>query len=54
MEVKGSNPDGVWNGNGFKSASTVRNRIDNIYQRLGVRNRLELVNLIGKDAQKKE
>ncbi len=53
MDVKGSNPDGVWNGNGFASASTVRNHIDNIYQKLGVRNRLELANLIGKDAQKK-
>jgi len=54
MDVKGSNPDGVWNENGLESASMVRNHIDNIYQKLGVRNRLELVNLIGKDAQKKE
>ena len=37
----------------FISASTVRNHIYNIYQKLGVRNRLELINLIGKDAQKK-
>jgi len=37
----------------FISASTVRNHIYNIYQKLGVRNRLELVNLINKDAQKK-
>lgn len=37
----------------FISASTVRNHIYNIYQKLGVRNRLELINLIGKDARKK-
>jgi ligand-binding sensor domain-containing protein/DNA-binding CsgD family transcriptional regulator len=37
----------------FISASTVRNHISNIYQKLDVRNRLELINLIGKDAQKK-
>jgi len=37
----------------FISGSTVRNHIYNIYQKLGVRNRLELVNLINKDAQKK-
>jgi DNA-binding CsgD family transcriptional regulator len=37
----------------FISASTVRNHIYNIYQKLGVQNRLELINLIGKDAQKK-
>ncbi|MDH4197684.1 MAG: LuxR C-terminal-related transcriptional regulator, partial [Candidatus Aminicenantes bacterium] len=37
----------------FVSASTVRNHIYNIYRKLGVRNRLELVNLIGKDARKK-
>jgi DNA-binding CsgD family transcriptional regulator len=37
----------------FISASTVRNHIYNIYQKLGVKNRLELINLIGKDAQKK-
>jgi DNA-binding CsgD family transcriptional regulator len=37
----------------FISASTVRNHIYNIYQKLGVRNRLELINRIGKDAQSK-
>jgi len=37
----------------FISASTVRNHIYNIYQKLGVGNRLELINLIGRDAQKK-
>jgi ligand-binding sensor domain-containing protein/DNA-binding CsgD family transcriptional regulator len=37
----------------FISASTVRNHIYNIYQKLGVRSRLELINLISKDAQKK-
>jgi len=37
----------------FISASTVRNHISNIYQKLDVRNRLELINLIAKDAQKK-
>ena len=38
----------------FISGSTVRNHIYNIYQKIGVKNRLELINLIGKDAQKKE
>ena len=37
----------------FISASTVRNHIYNIYQKLRVGSRLELINLIGKDAQKK-
>ncbi len=37
----------------FISASTVRNHVYNIYQKLGVRNRLELINLISRDAQKK-
>ena len=37
----------------FISVSTVRNHIYNIYQKLGVRSRLELINRIGKDAQKK-
>jgi DNA-binding CsgD family transcriptional regulator len=37
----------------FISASTVRNHIYNIYKKLDVRNRLELINLIAKDAQKK-
>ncbi len=37
----------------FISASTVRNHIYNIYQKLGVKNRLELVNLIAKDTPKK-
>ena len=36
----------------FVSPSTVRNHIYNIYQKLGVRNRLELVNRIAKDARK--
>jgi DNA-binding CsgD family transcriptional regulator len=36
----------------FISASTVRNHIYNIYQKLGVRNRLELINRIGSDARK--
>jgi ligand-binding sensor domain-containing protein/DNA-binding CsgD family transcriptional regulator len=36
----------------FISSSTVRNHIHNIYQKLGVRNRLELINLVGKDARK--
>jgi ligand-binding sensor domain-containing protein/DNA-binding CsgD family transcriptional regulator len=36
----------------FISGSTVRNHIYNMYQKLGVRNRLELINQIGKDAQK--
>jgi ligand-binding sensor domain-containing protein/DNA-binding CsgD family transcriptional regulator len=35
----------------FISASTVRNHISNIYQKLGVRTRLELINRIGRDAQ---
>ena len=37
----------------FISGSTVRNHIYNMYQKLGVRNRLELINQIGKDAQKR-
>jgi len=37
----------------FISGSTVRNHIYNIYQKLGVKNRLELISRIGKDAQKK-
>jgi len=37
----------------FVSASTVRNHIYNIYQKLHVGNRLELINLIGKDARNK-
>jgi DNA-binding NarL/FixJ family response regulator len=37
----------------FISASTVRNHLYNIYQKLGVKNRLELINLVGRDAQKK-
>jgi DNA-binding CsgD family transcriptional regulator/streptogramin lyase len=37
----------------FISASTVRNHLYNIYQKLGVKNRLELINQIGRDAQKK-
>lgn len=37
----------------FISASTVRNHISNIYRKLGVRNRLDLINQIAKDAQKK-
>ena len=36
----------------FISASTVRNHIYNIYQKLGVRNRLELINRVGRDARK--
>jgi ligand-binding sensor domain-containing protein/DNA-binding CsgD family transcriptional regulator len=36
----------------FISASTVRNHLYNIYQKLGVKNRLELINQIGRDAQK--
>ncbi|OGD22571.1 MAG: hypothetical protein A2Y69_00875 [Candidatus Aminicenantes bacterium RBG_13_59_9] len=36
----------------FISASTVRNHISNIYQKLGVRNRLDLINQIAKDTQK--
>jgi DNA-binding CsgD family transcriptional regulator len=35
----------------FISASTVRNHIYNIYQKLGVGNRLELINRIAKDAR---
>jgi ligand-binding sensor domain-containing protein/DNA-binding CsgD family transcriptional regulator len=35
----------------FISASTVRNHIYNVYQKLGVRNRLELINRIAKDAR---
>jgi ligand-binding sensor domain-containing protein/DNA-binding CsgD family transcriptional regulator len=35
----------------FISASTVRNHIYNIYQKLGVGNRLELINRIGQDAR---
>jgi len=37
----------------FISASTVRNHVYNIYQKLGVRNRLELINRIGQDARTK-
>jgi DNA-binding CsgD family transcriptional regulator/sugar lactone lactonase YvrE len=37
----------------FISASTVRNHISNIYEKLGVKNRLELINKVGQDAQKK-
>jgi ligand-binding sensor domain-containing protein/DNA-binding CsgD family transcriptional regulator len=37
----------------FVSASTVRNHIYNIYQKIGVGNRLELINRVSKDAQKK-
>jgi DNA-binding CsgD family transcriptional regulator len=37
----------------FVSASTVRNHIYNIYQKLRVRSRLELINRIGKDARNK-
>ncbi len=37
----------------FISASTVRNHIYNIYRKLGVKNRLELVNRIAKDAPRK-
>jgi DNA-binding NarL/FixJ family response regulator len=35
----------------FISSSTVRNHIYNIYQKLGVRNRLELINRINEDAR---
>jgi ligand-binding sensor domain-containing protein/DNA-binding CsgD family transcriptional regulator len=35
----------------FISASTVRNHISNIYQKLGVRSRLELINRVGRDAR---
>jgi DNA-binding CsgD family transcriptional regulator len=38
----------------FISASTVRNHIYNIYQKLGVRNKIELINRISKDAPKKD
>ena len=38
---------------GLVSGSTVRNHIYNIYQKLGVGSRLELVNRIGKDARNK-
>jgi DNA-binding CsgD family transcriptional regulator/streptogramin lyase len=34
----------------FVSSSTVRNHIYNIYQKLGVKNRVELINVIGKGA----
>jgi hypothetical protein len=44
MDVKSSNPDWVWNENGLESASMVRNHIDNIYKKVGVRNRLKLIN----------
>ena len=37
----------------FISSSTVRNHIYNIYQKLGVRNRLELINRINEDARNK-
>jgi ligand-binding sensor domain-containing protein/DNA-binding CsgD family transcriptional regulator len=37
----------------FISPSTVRNHISNIYQKLGVNNRLELISLIGRGARKK-
>jgi ligand-binding sensor domain-containing protein/DNA-binding CsgD family transcriptional regulator len=37
----------------FISASTVRNHISNIYQKLGVRSRLELINRIGRDARRR-
>jgi DNA-binding CsgD family transcriptional regulator/streptogramin lyase len=36
----------------FISPSTVRNHIYNIYQKLGVRNRLELINRVAQDARK--
>jgi len=36
----------------FISSSTVRNHIYNIYQKLGVQNRLELINLVKRHAQK--
>lgn len=35
----------------FISASTVRNHISNIFRKLGVRSRLELINRIGRDAR---
>ncbi|OGD22028.1 MAG: hypothetical protein A2W03_15700 [Candidatus Aminicenantes bacterium RBG_16_63_16] len=37
----------------FISGSTVRNHIYNIYQKLGVRNRIELINRVAADAHKK-
>jgi len=37
----------------FISGSTVRNHIYNIYQKLGVRNRIELINRVAGDARKK-
>jgi DNA-binding CsgD family transcriptional regulator len=37
----------------FVSGSTVRNHIYNIYQKLGVASRIELINRIGKDARDK-
>ena len=37
----------------FISSSTVRNHIYNIYQKLGVKNRIELINRINKDARNK-
>jgi len=37
----------------FISASTVRNHIYNMYQKLGVGNRLELINRIARDAREK-
>jgi len=37
----------------FISASTVRNHISNIYQKFGVRNRLELANLVAKDTRER-
>lgn len=37
----------------FISASTVRNHIYNIYQKLSVKNRLELINRIARDAREK-
>jgi len=38
----------------FISGSTVRNHISNIYQKLDVGSRLELINRLGRDAQKKD
>jgi ligand-binding sensor domain-containing protein/DNA-binding CsgD family transcriptional regulator len=37
----------------FISSSTVRNHIYNIYQKLGVRNRLELIRRVARDARKR-